>query len=97
MTRWGRRLGSKFRQGKTKTGKQKRILTNPEKWILVKATNCPAIIEEPLFSRVQERLKQRGKIAGRQLSTSVMLSGLVYCRECNLPKRGDIKRMARFI
>lgn len=82
--RWGRKLGSKYKQGKSHTGKQKRVFTSSDKWILVEAVNVTvAIIEESLFYQVQERLRQRGKAAGRQLASDSLLVGKVWCGKCN--------------
>ena len=82
--RWGRKLGSKYRQGRNENGKQKRVYTNRDKWLLNNSVNCPRIIDEPYFEKTQELLKTRGKIAGRQLSTDSLLPGLVYCGYCQL-------------
>ncbi|MEX0621921.1 MAG: recombinase family protein [Candidatus Woykebacteria bacterium] len=82
-TRWGRKLGSKYRQGKSIAGKQKRVLSSSEKWILVPATNVKdKIIDEKIFNQVQDRLKLRGKVAGRQLASDSLLLGLVFCGNC---------------
>ncbi|MEN9407082.1 MAG: Competence protein ComM [Candidatus Parcubacteria bacterium] len=82
--RWGRKLGSKYRQGKSYTGKQKRVFTPQDKWSLEDAENVSdALIEESVFYKVQERLRQRGKAAGRQLAADSLLAGLVWCGECN--------------
>lgn len=80
--RWGRKLGSKYRQGKTFTSKQKRVFTNSDKWILTKGNNVSKIIDKETFNQVQERLKQRGKVSGRQLASDSLLVGLVWCGEC---------------
>ncbi|KKQ85175.1 MAG: hypothetical protein UT08_C0009G0009 [Candidatus Woesebacteria bacterium GW2011_GWB1_38_8] len=88
--KWGRKLGSKYRQGKSYSGKQKRVFTSQDKWILEDANNVTrAIIDETQFNRVQERLRQRSKVAGRQLSSDSPLAGLVWCGECN--KRAYLK------
>jgi len=82
---WGKKLGSKYRQGRTETGKQKRIFTKDEQWIVTPSTNSPKIIEDDtLFYSAQERLKQRSKISGRQLYSPSLLAGLVYCGDCQL-------------
>lgn len=82
--RWGRKLGSKYRQGKSYSGKQKRVFNSQDKWILEVANNVTrAIIDEALSYRVQERLRQRSKVAGRQLSSDSPLAGLVWCGACN--------------
>ena len=82
--RWGRKLGSKYRQGRSETGKQKRVYSSSDKWLLNKSTNSLGIIDVPLFEKTQTLLKQRGKITGRQLSSDSLLPGLVYCGDCQL-------------
>lgn len=88
-TRWGRKLGSKYRQGRNETGKQKRVYASADKWLINNSINSVGIIDTPLFEKTQVLLKQRGKIAGRQLSSDSLLPGLVYCGDCQ--RRAFIK------
>jgi hypothetical protein len=81
--RWGRKLGSKYRQGRAESGRQKRVITKPDKWILTKSKNSPKVINDDKWNKVQDRLKRRGKISGRQLATDSLFPGLVYCGDCN--------------
>src|SRR3989344_2544434 len=92
-TRWGRKLGSKYRQGRNEAGKQKRVYTNPDKWLLNESTNCPRQISTSLFEKTQALLKQRGKITGRQLSSDSLLPGLVYCGYCQLRAFSKTRRV----
>src|SRR3989344_236259 len=80
--RWGRKLGSKYQQGVSESGKQKRVFAVPDKWIITEALNSPKIFDYETWKQIQERIRQRGKIAGRKLATDSMLPGLVYCGEC---------------
>lgn len=82
--RWGRKLGSKYREGRNENGIQKRIIVPQDKWIISDGNNYPRIVEEELFYKAQERLKQRGKVTGRQISSNCLLAGLVWCGLCNL-------------
>ena len=79
--RWGRKLGGKYLQGKTSTGKQKRIIMPVEKWIL-KDGNQPRIIEDEAYFRVQEKLKLRYALKGRAIASKGLLTGLVICGRC---------------
>lgn len=81
MVRWGRKLGGKYKQGKSNTGKQKRIITSKEKWVLEKGDQ-PPIIKKNLFDRVQKRLEDRGKIPGRTIASPGLMTGLVKCGIC---------------
>ena len=91
--RWGRKLGSKYREGRAESGKQKRVITSSDKWIVRDCTNSPKIISDDAWNRIQDRIKQRGKISGRQLASDSILPGLVYCGDC---QRRAICRTRRF-
>lgn len=80
--RWSRKLGSKYKQGRTTNGKQKRVITPPEKWILKEGVNFPKIIDEKLFKKVQERLKIRGQLKGRAIASEGLFTGIVKCGIC---------------
>jgi site-specific DNA recombinase len=80
--RWGRKLGGKYLQGKSTSGKQKRSFTKPDKWILTDGQQ-PKIIEEDIYNKVQEKLKLRYILRGRAIASSGLLTGLVYCGRCN--------------
>jgi len=79
--RWGRKLGSKYKEGRTVNGKQKRILAKPDRWLLVDGSH-PKIVDERLFNKVQERLKIRSKIGGRAIASDGLLTGLIRCGVC---------------
>ena len=81
--RWGRKLGSKYRERK-ENGIQKRVIAPESQWTQEKMTNAPSegIISEQMFRRIQERLRQRGQLKGLQHTTIQILSGLVYCEDC---------------
>ena len=79
--RWGRKLGSKYKEGRTVNGKQKRVMASPDKWILEDGDQ-PKLINEKLFYKVQERLRIRGKIHGRAIASEGLLTGLVKCGLC---------------
>lgn len=81
LVRWGRKLGSRYKQGRSKTGKQKRIITQSDKWILTPGDQ-PKIIDKLLFDKVQARLKQRGILHGRVIASPGLLTGLVKCGIC---------------
>ena len=81
MVRWGRKLGSRYKQGISRTGKQRRVILPPEKHILVKGDQ-PSMISRELFDRVQKRLKERGLIHGRTIASPGLLTGLVKCGIC---------------
>jgi len=97
--RWGRKLGGKYLQGKSTTGRQRRIITKSDKWILTDG-NQPLIIEEEIFTKVQEKLKLRYELRGRAVASKGLLTGLVYCGRCNrkayfktsIQKKGTYKR-----
>jgi site-specific DNA recombinase len=57
----------------------------PEEWISV---SVPAIIEEAVFSRVQERLSQNQQQAMRNTTHEYLLRGLVSCGVCQLSCTG---------
>lgn len=79
--RWGRKLGGKYLQGKSFSGKQRRTFTLPESWILVEGDH-PKIIEETLFSLAGERLKLRYVLKGRAVASGGLLVGIVRCGRC---------------
>jgi len=79
--RWGRKLGSKYKEGKTVNGKQKRRFAKSDKWILVDG-NHPKFIDKKLFNKVQERLQIRGKVGGRSIASEGLLTGIVKCGIC---------------
>lgn len=92
MVRWGRKLGSRYKQGRSRTGKQKRIVISPDKWILVKGDQ-PVIIDNILFDKVQKRLKQRGLVHGRVIASPGLLTGLVKCGICGKNAYHKAKRV----
>ncbi|MFZ2205949.1 MAG: recombinase family protein [Microgenomates group bacterium] len=80
--RWGRKLGGKYLQGKSSTGKQKRVMNKPENLIIKDGTH-PKIIKVDDFNRVQEKLKIRYQLRGRAIASKGLLIGLVFCGRCN--------------
>lgn len=90
--RWGRKLGSRYKQGTSSTGKQKRTILPPDKWILVKGDQ-PPIINEELFNKVQKRLRERGQIHGRTIASPGLLTGLVKCGICGKNAYHKAKRI----
>jgi hypothetical protein len=80
--RWGRKLGGKYLQGKTITGKQRRVITSPEEWILVPGDQ-PKIINDKSHEEIQEKLKLRYVLKGRAVASKGLLIGLVKCGKCN--------------
>ncbi|HPJ16927.1 MAG TPA: recombinase family protein [Candidatus Woesebacteria bacterium] len=82
LIRWGRKLGSKFKEGKTITNKTKRVITPREKWILVKG-NFESIINPNDFEKVQDKLKTRGILHGRASASIGLLTGLLKCGRCS--------------
>ncbi|MFC1727624.1 recombinase family protein [Patescibacteria group bacterium] len=80
--RWGRKLGSKYNQGRTTNGRQKRVFSSPDKWVMEDSTNCPDVVDENLFYKVQERLKVRSKLYGRAIASSGLLTGIIKCGVC---------------
>jgi len=79
--RWGRKLGGKYLQGKSPSGKQRRIYTNQDSWILVEGTH-PKIINEEIFNKTQDRIKTRYILRGRAIASDGLLTGLVICGKC---------------
>lgn len=55
---------------------------------IVHESVIPAIVDRPLFDRVQQLLIERQK-ATRRPSTVTPLSGLIVCQRCGLPMRGE--------
>lgn len=80
--RWGRKLGSKYKEGKTSNGKSRRIYTPADKWILTKGENFKGFIGEKTFESVQEKLKSRGLLKGRAVASPGLLTGKVVCGFC---------------
>lgn len=80
--RWGRKLGSKFKEGKTVTNKTKRIFAPKEKWVLVQGINFDPLIDKNDFERVQDKLKTRGILHGRASASIGLLTGLLKCGKC---------------
>lgn len=81
LVRYGRKLGSKFIQGKTPTGKGKRVFADPSKWIMTKGENFEGFIDKGLFDMAGEKLKSR-KNNGRSIASPGLLTGLVKCAKC---------------
>ena len=79
--RWGRKLGGKYLQGRSISGKQRRTLTLPESWILVHGDH-PKLIDEILFNSAKERLKLRYVLKGRAVASEGLLVGVVKCGRC---------------
>ncbi|MGG3884012.1 recombinase family protein [Brevibacillus panacihumi] len=48
----------------------------------------PAIIDEPTFQRVQQRMAARGSRHPRVLGSSFLFSGILYCARCHAEMRG---------
>lgn len=90
LSRFGRKLGSKFREGMTANGKDKRVFAKKENWIVKKATNLKGFIDPKEFEAVQLKLKARAEIKnGRGIASKSLLAGLVYCWRCH--KKGYYK------
>lgn len=81
MVHWGKKLGGKYKQGKSIKGKQKRVFSPPEKWIISSGTH-PRIIEDKQFNRVQEKLKIRSVLKGRAVASCGLLTGIIKCGRC---------------
>lgn len=60
---------------------------DPAEWIIEESTH-PAIIDKHCFSRVQDRLNDRGISHPRILGSTFLFSGLLYCSRCTSPMRG---------
>lgn len=86
--RWGKRLGSRYRQGRTESGRVKRE-TADEEDIILEDGQHPVIISEGLFNKVQRRMKKRRKIAKKKgggiYNSKHILTGLVICGQCGRP------------
>lgn len=82
MVRWGRKLGGKYLQGKSNTGKQKRIFAKDDKLILTKSQNHQGFIEEHIFNQIQQKLNLRANLKGRAVASQGLLTGLVKCGRC---------------
>lgn len=92
--RWGRKLGSRYKQGISSAGKQKRVILPESDWILVNG-NHPRIINDELFYRVQNRLKDRAEIHGRSIASPGLLTGLVKCGICGKNAYHKAKRVRK--
>lgn len=77
--RWGRKLGGKYLQGKSPTGKQRRVISKT--W-LETTGNQPKIVGEKIFSKAQEKLGLRNNLKGRAVASRGLLTGLVKCGRC---------------
>ncbi len=71
--------------GYKKIKKSSRKLRPESEWVKYK---CPAIIDQSLFDKVQDRLKQNKKYASRNKKNSYLLSGLVKCT-CGITRVGQ--------
>lgn len=80
--RWGRKLGSKYKQGKSENGKTKRVIVPKEKWILEDGKNFEGFIDEKVWNAAQEKMKRRAEVKGRAIASNGLLTGLVYCAQC---------------
>jgi len=81
--RWGRKLGGKYLQGKTSSGKQRRIFASPDKWIIRDGDHPKIITNIEIFHKVQEKLKLRYNLKGRAVASPGLLTGLVFCGRCS--------------
>ena len=79
--RWGRKLGGKYKQGKSQTSKQKRVIAPTGEWIFRKG-NQPAMIDIDVFNLVQEKLKTRRILHGRAVGSVGLLTGILKCGKC---------------
>jgi site-specific DNA recombinase len=62
--------------------RKKRVRTSQEDWIIVKNNSIPQLVSDELFSKAQERIKQRSRISGRALASKGLLVGLAKCGYC---------------
>jgi len=58
-----------------------------DEFLLVEAVH-PAIIDEPTFRRVQQRMLDRGSLHPRVLGSSFLFSGILFCACCHAEMRG---------
>jgi len=62
-----------------------------DQWIEI--PDCtPAVIDEALFNKVQERLKRNRELARRNVKRDYLLRGLVYCSKCGWRYQGAQKK-----
>lgn len=79
---WGKKLGGKYLQGKTNSGKQRRVFTPSETWITTDSVNHKKFLDEELFNKAQEKLQLRYTLKGRAVASDGLLTGLVKCGRC---------------
>jgi site-specific DNA recombinase len=73
---------------KTKRRPHKRAISRDEsEWIEMK---CPAIIPQEIFDLAQERLKENKERLRKQPKRFYLLSGMVFCSNCNHMYTGSI-------
>lgn len=81
--RWGRKLGSKYKQGKyEKSGKARRVYTLEDKWIITDGKNFEGFIDPKIWEAVKDKVKRRGLLSSRAIASPGLLSGLVTCSKC---------------
>lgn len=64
----------------TKSKKTTMALRSKEEWILVKV---PSLIPLELFESVQKKLTQNAELSTRNTKRDYLLSGLLYCSQCD--------------
>lgn len=79
--RWGRKLGSRYKQGESENGKQRRVIAKEEDWIIQDGDH-PKIIEEKVFNKAKEKRNIRYILRGRAVGSEGLLTGLVKCGRC---------------
>ena len=80
--RWGRKLGSKYKQGRYESGKARRIYTKSDKWIITDGKNFKGFIDPKIWESAKDKLTRRGQLKGRAVASPGLLSGLVVCGKC---------------
>jgi len=60
----------------------KLVYKDREEWIQI---NCPSIIDMPTFDKAQKRLKHNKLVIRKHPSRLYLLSGMIFCSECNRP------------
>ena len=80
--RWGRKLGGKYLQGKSLSGKQRRIVTLQRDWITEPGDHPKIIMDKELFDKAQVKLRLRYSLKGRAIASKGLLIGLIKCGRC---------------
>jgi len=77
------------------TGKRSPKLKPREEWIVIE-DGVPAIIDKDMFNAVQLKMVQNLESGGRHKAKEIyLLSGLIFCGECNSPLYGNSRMCGR--